>query len=141
MRDVYNGVVGVIDKYKVTKSDQELCMLMASKNQDTQYARWILDKLKLNSPNFDRLCNNVSEIRDSSKARIKGEGMRRMFIFLLFKVAVNLVENAELAGKSAETGPKSARTTNGICTVVVLAKAKGEIFAMVALQRCAISVK
>ena len=27
-RDFYNEVVGVMDKYKVTKSDQELCMLM-----------------------------------------------------------------------------------------------------------------
>ena len=28
-RDFYNDVVGVLDKYEVTKTDQELCMLMA----------------------------------------------------------------------------------------------------------------
>jgi hypothetical protein len=34
-RDFYNDVVGVLDKYKVTKTDHELCMLMAPKNHDT----------------------------------------------------------------------------------------------------------
>ena len=30
-RDFYNDVVGVIDKYEVTKTDHELCMLMVQK--------------------------------------------------------------------------------------------------------------
>lgn len=36
-RNFYNDVVGVLDKYEVTKTDQELCMLMAQKNHDTSY--------------------------------------------------------------------------------------------------------
>jgi hypothetical protein len=42
-REFYNDVVGVLDKYKVTKTDHELIMLMACKNHDTSYARLILD--------------------------------------------------------------------------------------------------
>ncbi len=62
-RDFYNDVVGVLDKYEVTKTDHELCTLMAHKNQDTSYARLILDELKSKIPNFDGLCNSVSEIQ------------------------------------------------------------------------------
>jgi hypothetical protein len=43
-RDFYNDVVGVLDKYEVTKTDHELIMLMAHKNHDTSYARLILDE-------------------------------------------------------------------------------------------------
>ena len=66
-RDFYNDVVRVLDKYEVTKTDQELCMLMARKNHDTSYARLILDKLKSPSPDFDGLCNSISEIRRLKK--------------------------------------------------------------------------
>ncbi len=62
-RDFYNNVVGVLDKYEVTKNDHKLCMLMACKNHDTPYAQLILDKLKSKSPDFDGLCNSVSEIQ------------------------------------------------------------------------------
>ena len=51
----YNEVVGVLDKYKVMKTDHELWMLMVQKNHDTSYARLILDKLKSDSPDFDKL--------------------------------------------------------------------------------------
>ena len=37
MKDFYNEVVSVMDKYKVMKSDQEMCMLMADTNQDATY--------------------------------------------------------------------------------------------------------
>ena len=68
-RDFYNDVVGVLDKYEVTKTDHELCMLMARKNHDTSYARLILDKLKSRSPDFDGLCNSILEIQ-----RVKESG-------------------------------------------------------------------
>ena len=71
-RDFYNDVVGVLDKYEVTKTDHELIMLMARKNHDTSYARLILDELKSSSPNFDELCNSVSEIQ-----RLTRSGNRR----------------------------------------------------------------
>ena len=38
VRDFYNDVVGVMDKYEVTKTNCKLCMLMAWKNNDTSYA-------------------------------------------------------------------------------------------------------
>jgi hypothetical protein len=38
MRDFYSEVVGAMDKFKVTKSDCNLCMLIACKKQDTPYA-------------------------------------------------------------------------------------------------------
>jgi hypothetical protein len=63
VRDFYNDEVGILDKYEVTKTDHELCMLMACKNNATSYARLILDELKSNSPNFDDLCNSVSKIQ------------------------------------------------------------------------------
>jgi len=71
MRDFYNDVVGVLDKYKVTKTDQELCMLMAWKNNDTSYARLILDELKSSSPDFDGLCNSILEIQRLTKSGTK----------------------------------------------------------------------
>ena len=37
VRDFYNDVVGVLDKYEVTKMDHDLCMLMANKNHNTSY--------------------------------------------------------------------------------------------------------
>ena len=52
-RDFYNDVVGVLDKYEVTKVDHELCMLMVCKNHDTSYAQLILDEVKSSSPDFD----------------------------------------------------------------------------------------
>ena len=62
-RDFYNDVVGVLDKYKFTKTDHKLILLMAQKNHDTSYTRLILDKLKSDSPVFDELCNSVSKIQ------------------------------------------------------------------------------
>ena len=64
MRDFYNDGIRVMDKYKVTKTDCDMCMLLARKNQDTMYAWLILEELKLSSPDFDRLCNEVSKIQD-----------------------------------------------------------------------------
>ena len=63
MRDFYNDMVGVLDKYEVTKMDQELCMLIAWKNHDMLYAWLILDELKSMSSDFDGLCNSISEIQ------------------------------------------------------------------------------
>jgi hypothetical protein len=72
MRDFFNDVVGVMDKYEVTKTDHELCMLMAQKNNDASYARLILDELKSDSPNFDRLCNDISEIQRLMRSESTG---------------------------------------------------------------------
>ena len=36
-RDFYNEVIGVLDRYKVMKTDHELCILMVHKNHDTSY--------------------------------------------------------------------------------------------------------
>jgi hypothetical protein len=62
-RDFYNDVVGILDKYKITKMDHEMCMLMVHKNHNMSYTRLILDKLKSASPDFDGLCNSVSKIQ------------------------------------------------------------------------------
>ena len=51
------------------------------------------------------------------------------------------MENAEIAGKSAGIRPKNARSTKGICTEVVIVKAKGVIPVMVALPRRVIFVE
>ena len=70
VRDFYNDVVGILDKYEVTKTDHELCMLMARKNHVTSYARLILDELKSCSPDFDELCNSVSKIQRLTTIKI-----------------------------------------------------------------------
>jgi hypothetical protein len=67
----YIDVAGVLDKYEVTKTDQELHMLMARKNHNTSYARLILDELMSSSPDFDGLCNSISEIQRLTKSRRK----------------------------------------------------------------------
>ena len=52
------------------------------------------------------------------------------------------MENAAIAGKSAGTRQRSARSEKGICKVVTLAIAvKGGILGMVALERLAIFVE
>ena len=51
----------------MTKMDHKLCMLMAHKNHDTSYSQLILDELKSSSPNFDGLCNSISEIQRLTK--------------------------------------------------------------------------
>jgi len=73
-RDFYNNVVSVMDKYAAEKTDCELCMLMARKNHDASHARLILDELKSNSPHFDRMCNDVSEIQRLTRSGNKGCG-------------------------------------------------------------------
>jgi hypothetical protein len=69
MRDFYIEVVIMMDKYEVTKSNQELCIQMAGKNQDVSCVGLILDELKPNSLDFDRLCNDVSEIQRLTQSR------------------------------------------------------------------------
>ena len=44
--EFYNDVVGLLNKFEVTKSNCELCMLMACKNHEALYTRLILDELK-----------------------------------------------------------------------------------------------
>lgn len=46
MREFYNAAGVVMDKFKVMKTDLELYMLMACKNQVALYACLILDELK-----------------------------------------------------------------------------------------------
>jgi len=70
-RDFYNDVVGVLDKYEVTKMDHELIMQMAKKNHVTSYAWLILDNLKSERPDFYGLCNSVSEIQRLTRSRNK----------------------------------------------------------------------
>jgi hypothetical protein len=73
-RDFYNDVVGVLDKYEVTKTDHKHCMLMARKNHDTSSTRLILDKLKSDSPYFDELKGQVSHIKNGGVTGITKPG-------------------------------------------------------------------
>ena len=43
VRDFYNYVVGVMDKFEVTKWNCKLCILMACKNPEASYAQLILE--------------------------------------------------------------------------------------------------
>jgi hypothetical protein len=52
-------------------------MLMAWNNQGVLYARLILHELKSNSLDFDRLCNDVSEIQRFTQSRNKGHGYHK----------------------------------------------------------------
>ena len=73
-RKIYNNMVGILDKFEVTKSDCNLCMLMAQKNNEASYARLVLDEFKLSKPDFNSLCNNVSEIQRLTRSGNKGCG-------------------------------------------------------------------
>ena len=59
-------------------------------------------------------------------------GMRRRYMFLLLKVAVNSKTNTGIVEKSAGTGPKKAKRTKGICTVENQVMMKRAIPTMVA---------
>jgi hypothetical protein len=136
-RDFYNDVVRVLDKFKVTKTDQELCMLMAWKNHDTSYARLILDKLKSSSPDFDGLCNSISEIRRLKKVGVRGVPVKRRCILLPLRAMECSRENAGTAAKYGGTRPWAEINVKGSCTVVVVTAKKGAIQAR---TRSAISV-
>ena len=58
----------------MTKSDRGLCMLIACKNHEALYARLILDELNLSEPDFDRLCNDISEMQRLTNSGNKGRG-------------------------------------------------------------------
>jgi hypothetical protein len=73
----YNEVLRVMNKYEVTKSDGKFCMLMACKNQEALYAWLILEELKSTSPDFDRLCNNVTKIQRLTLSRTNGHGHKK----------------------------------------------------------------
>lgn len=85
-------------------------MLMVCKNQDASCAQLFLNKLKLNSLYFDRLCNECLRFRGSPKVGINGMGIRRRYIFLLSKAMVRSVENERNAVKSVGPGPRNARS-------------------------------
>lgn len=82
-------MVDVMDKYKVTKSNQKVHMLIVGENQDTFYAQLILDELSFNSPDFDKLC-------DSPKVGMKGKHKK--------EVHLHSVESDGLCGKCRECG-------------------------------------
>jgi len=49
-------------------------MLMARKNLDVLYVLLILVRLKSNSSDFERLCNDVSKIQQLTQSEAKGHG-------------------------------------------------------------------
>ncbi len=57
-----------MDKYDVTKNRSRIMHDNGLKNNNASYARLILDKLKSSSPDFDRLCNDISEIQRLTKS-------------------------------------------------------------------------
>ena len=62
----------MLNKYEVMKTDHKLCMLMVQKNHDTSYAQLILDELKSDSPDFNKLCNSVSDIQRLARSGNNG---------------------------------------------------------------------
>ena len=139
-RDFYNEVVGVIDKYEVTKTNCQLCMLMVQKNNDVPYARLILDKLKSSSPDFDRLCNDVLEIQRLAKSGSNHVTGTMNCIFLPLKVKDCSKENVVTAARYVDSNQKSVRNTKGIYTVVAPMVTVGAIQKLVAPTRHVISV-
>ncbi len=67
-------MVSILDKFEVTKFDCKLCMLIACKNHEASYTRLILDELNSSKPNFDRLCNDVSQIQRLARSGNTGHG-------------------------------------------------------------------
>ena len=108
MRDFYNDVARVLNKYKATKADHELCMLMARKNHHTSYARLILDKLKSKSPDFDGLCNSVSEIQRLMKSRSQGCANKKEVLLSSVEGDGTFRENVGTATKYANSKPRDA---------------------------------
>ncbi len=139
-RDFYNDVVGVMDRYKVMKTNCKLCMLMAWKNNDVPYARLILDELKSSSPDFDRLCNDISEIRSLTKSGVNHITRTRKCIFLPLKGKDRSKENAGTVARYVDSNQKSVRNAKGICMVDARMVTVGAIQKLVAPTRCVISV-
>ena len=103
-----------MDKFKVTKSNRKLCMLMACKNHEALYVRLISDELKSSEPDFDRLCNDVSEIQRLTRSGDNVPGMIRKLISPQWTEMVHLVGNASSVEKLVGTGPKNAGNAKDI---------------------------
>jgi len=71
-REIYMTVVRVIDDYKVTKTNQELCLGIMCKNQEDVYACLILEGPKLISPDFKRWSKDVLENWRLNQSGTKG---------------------------------------------------------------------
>ena len=75
----------------------------------------ILDELISNSPNLDKLCNDVSEIQRLTRSGNKGRGHEKeVNLSSVDGEGTFFVGNALIAEKSVGTGPKSAEVQRGL---------------------------
>ena len=106
-------MVGILDKFEVTKSNCKLCMLMACKNHEALYTRLVLERLKSSKPDFDRLGNDILEIQRLTRSGDKGPRNDK-------EVNLSSVDgNGTFSGKCFNWGkhvdsePKNARDEKG----------------------------
>jgi hypothetical protein len=103
------------------------------------YRQFILHELKLNSPDFNRLCNHVSEIQRLTRSRNKEHGHEKEVHLSFVQGGGMSCGKCRNAVKSAGSGPRHARSAKKICMVDEQVRAKGAIPAMVAQTRCVAS--
>ena len=107
-------MVGILDKFEVTKSNCKLCMLMACKNHEALYTRLVLERLKSSKPDFDRLGNDILEIQRLTRSTNKGCGNEKVVNLPSVDGHGTFSGNASIVEKLVGTGPKSAGKAKGI---------------------------
>ena len=139
-REFYYNVVGRLDNYKVAKSNRNLCMLMAQRNNEASYAGLILDELKSSKPDFNSLCNNLSEIQRLNRSGNKGRRNDK-------EVSLSSVDgNGTFSGKCFNCGKtcgyraKECKKCKGDLKGSRTGDSEGAILAIVAPTKRAISV-
>ena len=107
------------------------------KNNDASYARLILDELKSSSPDFDRLCNDISEIQRLTKSGSKSHHGDKEVHLSSVEGEVLFKEKSGSCGKICIFQAKNAEMKREFAQWL---HGRGAVQTMVAPVRCVISV-
>jgi hypothetical protein len=61
--DYYNGIIGVMARFEVTKSDTELIKVMAKQCKNLLYANMILQHLAGTIQDFEAICKTIGKVQ------------------------------------------------------------------------------
>jgi hypothetical protein len=100
----------------------------------------ILDELKSDSPDFNELCNSVSEIQQLFRSGNKGHTVMRRHISLPLTAKGHSRENVRTAVRCEDSSRKNVINVKGSCMVVAIMVTVRAIPTMVAQVRRVISV-
>ena len=110
-------------------------MLMVCKNRLSSNAPFMIELLKLTSPDFDRLCDNVSEIQRLTQSGTRGHGHKKAVHLPSVDSSGTFHGKCRNCRKVCVYWSKEYKQSNGMTEKPMAAM--GAIPAMMAPTRCA----